>query len=852
MEIGQALKFDDAGPGIDVSLLGNADELLVDETDLGMNASANFADNFSSTGDYGTDGAGSVSSAYALGVVAGASGLTDTATGEAVMLSLTGGVVEGRTESGGELVFTVSVTSAGVVTLDQVRAVVHVDGTDPDDQTTLSAANLVTLTRTDTIRDRDGDESSDAATLEIGQALKFDDAGPGISFTADALVQDGVLSVALPAGEYSNIDLVQWSAGEDGLNSIQSGYITGLGAYWTASDVVVDSDGNLQFSLSYQDQVVAQYTLDPSSGANDSMVLTSPDGVVFPYEVDASLAEPGKPEYQMIELPQAGISVFVTGTPDEYANGNPGGAPNASNQGWGVDNQNIDPSESLLFEFYALTDQNLDGVDDRLDDLIDNNANNDPDRVGVNGFSFELPKATGGGAIFDPLVTLEYVGANGPIEVEYSLIESLPVGLDGVPEGSVVTVSEDGIEVTAEDGSVIAIISHDLPQGVVYDGIESIRVTNDAPDGGGDYANFNVNAPTLYEESVVVPDIGTDFSLVIVDGDGDTASVDMSLLIQGQQLHFAVDFGLVPPVVIDLDRDGQISYVSAEAGASPYDLTGAVFAAWVSGEDGVLVYDYNADGLVTEAREVALTMWGDDASVYTDLQALAAYFDINQDGVFDAGDQAWGSFGIWQDVNMDGLQQQGEFASLDYWEIDSIALSYDADSQAYEAVDGLVQVSGQFSVEYEDGTFGLAEDVAFAATLEAADHTTSMDDDPYPIGDLVSTYLESMQTSGDLDGDGNVSVEELAYGLDEAVTSFLEANSLSADEYESIQQEVFNQLAHQLTDLDPDNPVEIALDEVGDADAASVLAALDDNFDDLLQPQTEDLDDVGAESIMGV
>lgn len=133
-----------------------------------------------------------------------------------------------------------------------------------------------------------------------------------------------------------------------------------------------------------------------------------------------------------------------------------------------------------------------------------------------------------------------------------------------------------------------------------------------------------------------------------------------------------------------------------------------------------------------------------------------------------------------------------------------------------------------------------------------ADCRLSELEDADPIGDLVFTYLETMQTSGDLDADGNVSVEELAYGLDEAVTSFLETNSLSADEYASIQQEVFNQLAHQLTDLDPDNPVEIAVDEVGDADAASVLAALDDNFDDLLQPQSEDLDDVGAESIMGV
>ena len=868
LNLGRALLFHDDAPSFIGGEVVSAQTLVVDETSLSTNASIDLAADFDSGFGYefGADGPslqGSIVSAYSLHVLTAGvdSGLDDVLTGEDVFLRVNSdGDVEGYTSMTGNVVFLLTVNGSGTVELNQLRAVVHDDPHDPDDSVTLRASDLIRVTRTDTITDADGDQVSQSASLLLGQSLIFHDDAPMIAPSPTAPFQSDVVSFAAGSGAYEDLDLIVWSSGADGLDQITSGYVTGLGAQWTASPVVVSSDGNLEFSLSYQGQEVAEYSLNPNEGGNDSVQLRSPEGVTFPYEVDASLAEPGKPEYQMIELPQAGISVFVTATPDEYANGNPGGAPNASNQGWGVDNQNIDPSESLLFEFYALTDQNLDGVDDRLDDLIDNDANNDPDRVGVNGFSFELPKATGGGAIFDPLVTLEYVGANGPVEVEYSLVESLPSGLAGVPEGAVVTVSEDGIEVTAENGSVIATIAHDLPQGFVYDGIESIRVTNDAPDGGGDFANFNVNAPTLYEESVVVPDIATDFSLVIVDGDGDTASVDMSLLIQGQQLHFAVDFALVPPVVIDLDRDGQISYVNAEAEASPYDLTGAVFAAWVAGNDGVLVYDYNADGLVTEAREVALTMWGDDASVYTDLQALSAYFDTNDDGVFDSSDAAWGSFGVWQDANMDGIQQQGEFASLDYWEISSIALSYDADSQAYEAVDGLVEVSGQFSVEYEDGTLGLGEDVAFVATLdgdqdeslESSDSQSSMLEDVDPIGGLVSTYLETMQSSGDLDGDGNVSVAELAYGLDEAVTSFLEMNSLSADEYESIQQEVFNQLAHQLTDLDPDNPVEIALDEVGDADAASVLAALDDNFDNLLQLQAEDLDDVGAESIMGV
>ncbi|WP_414919116.1 DUF5801 repeats-in-toxin domain-containing protein, partial [Pseudomonas sp. IT-P4] len=88
-----------------------------------------FAANFNSA--FGADGAGTLT--YALGVVAGASGLIDTASGQAVNLSLNGTVVEGRTASGNLLVFTVSVAANGSVTLDQIRAVVHADPSNPDD-----------------------------------------------------------------------------------------------------------------------------------------------------------------------------------------------------------------------------------------------------------------------------------------------------------------------------------------------------------------------------------------------------------------------------------------------------------------------------------------------------------------------------------------------------------------------------------------------------------------------------------------------------------------------------------------------------------------------------------------------
>ena len=52
-----------------------------------------------------------------LYTVTDGTGLTDTATGQAVLLTLNGDVVEGRTETSDDLVFTVTVNGSGVVEL---------------------------------------------------------------------------------------------------------------------------------------------------------------------------------------------------------------------------------------------------------------------------------------------------------------------------------------------------------------------------------------------------------------------------------------------------------------------------------------------------------------------------------------------------------------------------------------------------------------------------------------------------------------------------------------------------------------------------------------------------------------
>ncbi|SCY49192.1 DUF5801 repeats-in-toxin domain-containing protein [Nitrosospira sp. Nsp13] len=203
-EVGSHVKFEDDGPSI--STTGAEPTLTVDETVLATNDTKNFAANFTSA--FGADGAGTL--AFALGISASGanSGLVDTASGNAVFLFLEAGVVVGREgtdatdAAGGDIVFTVSAAANGDVTLDQQRAVVHPDTTNPDDAKTLSSDTLVTLTGT--ITDKDGDSAS--ATLNIGQNLVFEDDGPTVSANNAVKLDDDALSGGNPGGAGDDID----------------------------------------------------------------------------------------------------------------------------------------------------------------------------------------------------------------------------------------------------------------------------------------------------------------------------------------------------------------------------------------------------------------------------------------------------------------------------------------------------------------------------------------------------------------------------------------------------------------------------------------------------------------------
>ena len=202
IELGSRIGFEDDGPAIDLTPTtatiavdesvgtggsskdepGNAQPN--DETAAGAPAGAigyavtSAATLFSETADAGSDG--QASKAYALVLNAGATGLTDTATGQAVVLSLVSGVVEGRTATSDDLVFTIAVDSTtGAVTTTQFRALDHGADANDHDSAVSMASGLVELTATLT----DGDTDFAADTIELGSRIGFEDDGPAIDLT---------------------------------------------------------------------------------------------------------------------------------------------------------------------------------------------------------------------------------------------------------------------------------------------------------------------------------------------------------------------------------------------------------------------------------------------------------------------------------------------------------------------------------------------------------------------------------------------------------------------------------------------------------------------------------------------
>jgi hypothetical protein len=770
--------FDD-GPTIDRNA-ATIPTLTTDDTDIPDSAGPTSFAGLFTTPDFGKDGFldandDNVEDAnaltYALGVKSAGlnvdSGLVDTLTGDAVVLNKVGDAIVGTITGTSTEVFRITVNTDGEVSFTQSRSVVHNDPTDPAETgasaATLAAADLITLTATIT----DGDGDTDTAVADIGQAFKFEDDGPTEFTASDASLFNSPTSSATSIKLDTDSSFAN-NYGADGpgavrFTGITDGEDSGLASGGSKIYYYLNDSGTVLTASTSADEAgsaaskVFTITLNATTATYDVQMYRAIDnGSGFTFS-STSGVNAGNPSYEIINNNALGQPEILV---EAYDVGGSLSTVNANSSDLSAGSNNTTPGQSLFLMFGQFTPGNNGNPDNYTINSVQE----------VNGFAFNLSQVSNSNSGSPEAVNLRLTAYDTDGDKDTSVSDVDPPGGDAIDlitkidiyntaGVKVATFTSDGtqsfidpnasigsVTVTAlfeNNGSVLLTGLEGVPgagsngldiQVWTSDGYDGLRIENEALAGS---QKFSINNLSLSVFNAGSP-VSDSYQVALYDGDGDFATDS-----------FTVTWNpFVGPVAIDLNQDGVVTYQpTTDAAAWSTEASFSTFSAWVGSQDGLLVYDYNSDGLITEEREAVFTMWGNDPNVATDMQALAAYFDGDangaKDGVLDVNDVAWSYFGVWQDLNVNGVQEEGEFAYLADWDITNIALSYNADSTTYAAADGDVLVYGQMAVTYTDGTTGLAEDVAFAVAPAEASIVDPAAGDPLPVAETTDQPVDT-------------------------------------------------------------------------------------------------------------
>ncbi|MBX7145676.1 MAG: hypothetical protein K1X44_00010 [Alphaproteobacteria bacterium] len=167
----------------------------------------------------------------------------------------------------------------------------------------------------------------------------------------------------------------------------------------------------------------------------------------------------------------------------------------------------------------------------------------------------------------------------------------------------------------------------------------------------------------------------------------------------------------VPPIVLDMDGDG-VELISIGYSKTFYDYDGDGYkenVGWVSRDDALVGIDLDGDGTLS-GKEISFA--DQTIETDTDLEALAKLYDSNKDGILDKADSDFSKFKVWQDMNSDGVVNEGELQTFDAAEITSLSLKSD---QKGEDRDGNI-IYGKTTYTKKDGSTKELADVALAAS----------------------------------------------------------------------------------------------------------------------------------------
>ncbi|RST30036.1 hypothetical protein HMF7854_03735 [Sphingomonas ginkgonis] len=688
--IGSNLHFADDGPAISATLTGT--QIVIDETD-GVAAAGGEVD--VAGGNLGTVtmaaaslftvtqghvSADGQSLGYALALSSNGvnSGLLQSAANQPIFLYSMGGTVVGSTSAtaggvtSGNTVFTVAINAAtGAVTLTQFQAIEHGNTGSVNEASAAILAGLLNVVVTAT----DGDGDTATAAVDLGSRIVFLDDGPTLGTiqngTANnnpaSAVSVGTLHFAAGSDAPAVVTAISvdthgaTSGGHAIVSSFAGGVLTGY------SDV--DNSG----TVSAGDTAVFTLTVNPAAGSSgqyvfDLLAPLDPTVTDVPIGGSSSFGAGPTQSQTLTDGGSANLSVvsgYLAGAgfneaswmSTGVASGLTLSSVNGSTAGWGVANNNFEGTA----EFF-----NWDFGSGALD---------------TQGGVFTPPA----GVTLPPITyaVFDFVNYSGGDDIKYVVHYTDGSFVSGTVPSANLIGSGPNWTFTAAAGKFIADIE---------------MFTSGTAPGKVDLVSVGVTSTSLNKSF--------DFSLTLKDADGDPVSGAFTMNIANGNTPSAP----VAPVVLDLGGDG-VHFVSRAAGVT-YDYAGdghPVATAWAAPEDGILVRDANGNGTVDGAAEFAFAHDG-----LSDLQALAAQYGPT----LDAADADFARFGVWQDANLDGRVDAGEYHSLAALGISSVSLV--SDGISYVAANGEVEVAGTGSFVRNGASFALADAAFLTGSRELA------------------------------------------------------------------------------------------------------------------------------------
>ncbi|MES2699116.1 MAG: DUF5801 repeats-in-toxin domain-containing protein [Pseudomonadota bacterium] len=653
-----------------------------------------------------------------------------TATGAAISWSLTNGgkTLLGTINGGANTAITVTIDNLGGFTVTQSLPIFHSNTTVEDVKTFTVDVSVndgtTTVTKTDAITVNLEDDSPFAvaakvlstATNAAGTYQQFLDAdnnidnnvggdGGRVIFTQDSI--DALVSQNLTSGLAS----LNYSISENGtvLTAVKQGtnievftitldpdsannqYVLDLSLPLDATQEVNFTDGTYDFVGGNTGWAGFVPDGEPTTGTNNEssdLLLTPAVGGAPSSTINQSSVQYGVGSGNSIGLASPGNPAtaetfrldFVTDLRGNSAGS--GGYSVPGNRDQVFDSHYQTNGASVLFTASSGTTLKFEA----FDDPDGNNTVGDGVLDGITGVAISYKGFTTG------IVTPTLAGTSytiGPVGDQHTYIVTLNA------DGKTVNISGlYGTSGAAAEGTTVAIYTD--TSGVLgvgepagYNSLQFTYVSGDEIKVGDFGATVITNDPV----SFTVP-------ISVVDNDGDMVdSGELSITLTPPPV--------VPPVVLDLDGGGNTFTPLSEGIAYDYDGDGVKSrTAWIALGSAILAFDSNADGFVNDASEFVFGN-GD----MTDLEAIAAKYDGNGDGVLDANDAAYGSFGLWIDADLDAVSDAGEFVSLADAGVTAIELVSDG-NLAVEA-DGDVVVYGTASYTMADGSTADVSDAGF-------------------------------------------------------------------------------------------------------------------------------------------